>query len=123
MLTMRTGGRIKASTIRDISSARKTEFKRTVSVLRAQIDSQILEAGSQGLGSVLIDVPRHYIGREPYDWIQMGKALVELLLEDGYYVSGTYVRFKVSWEQPVRAAATTAAPKAMITIPSIKPRR
>lgn len=119
---MRVGGRVKANTVRDICSARKTEFKRTVIILRAQIDSQIMEAASQGNINVLIEVPRHYIGREPYDWVQMGKALVETMIEDGYYISGTYIKFKVAWETPVskRQQPTATRPPPLITIPSLK---
>lgn len=114
-------GRVKANTVRDICSARKTEFRQTASVLRSQIDERIMEAASQGQGSVVIDVPRHYMGREPYDWVQMGKAIVAQILADGYYVSGTYIRFKLTWDHPIAKPKTIVAP--LISIPSLKKRR
>ena len=115
---MNTSGRVKAAAVRDIFNAKRTEFKRTASVLRAQLDSQITEAASQGSGFVVIEVPRYCIGREPYDWVQMGKALVEQLVEDGYYVTGTYVRFRVTWDAPVKKPKPTG-----ITIPILGARR
>ena len=119
---MNIGGRVKANTVRDICSARKTEFKRTAAILRSQIDTQIMEAAAQGSGCVLVDVPKHYIGRDQYDWVQMGKAIVDVLLEDGYSVSGTYVRFRVVWEhQPVTQQRRPASVnKPLINIPLFK---
>lgn len=118
---MNVGGRLKATSVRDICSARKTEFKRTLTILRAQIDTQMMEAAGQGRPFVLIDVPRHYIGREPYDWVQMGKSIIESLLEDGFYVAGTYIRFKLSWETPiVSKKQPMTKQKPFISIPLVK---
>jgi hypothetical protein len=119
---MNVGCRIKASSVRDICFARQTEFKQTLAVIRSQIDAQIIESAGLGIESVLIDVPKHYIGREPYDWLQMGTALVESLVNDGYYVTGTYIRFRVAWQTPVSKTRKTQQNKPLFSIPSVKRR-
>lgn len=122
-MAMHLGGRVKANTVRDICSVRKTEFKGTANVILAEINKQILEAAGHGRESVLVEIPRHYMGREPYDWAEMGKAVVELLLEDGYYMSGTYVRFKLTWDRHLSRSKQAQAPKPLITIPTFRDRR
>jgi hypothetical protein len=115
-MAMHLGGRVKANTVRDICSVRKSEFKGTANIILAEINKQILEAAGNGRESLLVEIPRHYMGRDAYDWVDMGRTVVELLLEDGYYMSGTYVRFKLTWDRHVTKKPQASKP--LITIPT-----
>lgn len=95
------GGRMKASLVREIAQLRQSEFLKTLAMLRAQVDLQIMEAATDSLKGVNIVVPLSYVGREPYDAVDMGKALVEQLKGDGYSVNGTFLRFRVSWDKAI----------------------
>lgn len=113
---------MKADVLREIAALRQNEFFKTLSMLRAQFNLVVIEAMRQNMSSVLIEVPQSYVGREPYDPVEMGKALVEQFKEDGYAVSGTYLRFTVSWaakHQQVRIPESKE-PEPMIKVPKAK---
>ena len=97
MFASSVGGRMKASLVREITKLKQNEFYKTLAMLRAQINIQIMEAATQNRKSTYTSVPFSYVGREPYDCIEMGKALVKQLQEDGYKVSGNYLKFLISW--------------------------
>jgi hypothetical protein len=92
---------MKAELVREIATMRQAEFYKTLTMLRAQFNLRIMEAATQGQKSALIEIPASYLGREPYDWVEMGKAIVEQMREDGYIVNGTYLKFCVCWDKPV----------------------
>lgn len=92
---------MKASVVREIAQLRQGEFLKTLAMLRAQVDLHIMEAATQSLKGANIAVPVTYVGREPYDVVEMGKALVEQLQADGYVVTGTFLQFRVSWDKAV----------------------
>jgi hypothetical protein len=103
---------MQASLIREISALRKNEFFKTLAMLRAQFNLHIMEAATHNQGSVMLEIPQSYVGRDPYDPIEMGKAVVDQLRQDGYIVTGTYLRFTVAWDVPTakkkkKAKATT----------------
>lgn len=97
---------MKAEVLREIATLRQNEFFKTLSMLRAQFNLIVMEAATENKKSVTLEVPRSYVGREPYDPVEMGKALVEQFKEDGYNVNGTYLRFSVSWSVAQKPAAT-----------------
>ncbi len=113
------GARLKAGTVREVCDARRVGFRQTANIIRTDIDSQIMDAASGGLNCAMIDIPKHYMGREGYDWVQMGRAIVDQLIADGFCVTGTYIRFRVSWDRSVNASAKSQPKKTtVITIPS-----
>lgn len=92
---------MKASLVRDIVVLRRNEFYKTLSMLRAQVNLMIIEGATTEVKKyVTVEIPPLYVGREPYDPVEMGKALVDQLRVDGYFVKGTYLRFFVYWDQP-----------------------
>ena len=93
------GNRMKADVVREVAALRQNEFFKTAAVLRTQANSLIMEAAAQNKKSAAIEIPEAFSGREPYDPIEMGKTLVTQLREDGYRVSGTYLKFSVFWDQ------------------------
>ena len=109
---------MKANLVREIAALRQNEFFKTMAMLRAQFNLLIMEAATQYQKSVIIEVPRSYVGREPYDSIEMGKSIVQQLQEDGYVVTGTFLRFKVSWEQPQSSQKKAeSSPRPLIRVP------
>lgn len=123
MLPAVVGGRMKASLVREIAQLRQSEFLRTLAMLRAQVDLRIMDAATQSLKSVSIAVPLSYVGREPYDAVDMGKALVEQLREDGYAVSGTFLKFSVSWAKAVSPHKVAAASDDEIVVVKASPKK
>lgn len=107
--------RLCADTVRDVSYMKKVEFDKTLSVIRAEIDDMIMKGAIKGTTFIYVDIPRQYLGREPYDWTQMGKAIVKGLIEDGYHVSGTYIKFKLTWYKGLEKALSK---KTLINVPS-----
>lgn len=123
MLSSSVGGRMKAGLVREISALRKSEFYKTLAMLRAQVNLLIMEAATQSLKSVMIEVPLSYVGREPYDAVDMGKALVEQLQADGYTMTGTFLKFRVSWDREIAARKKTADDSPIIAVPATRKRR
>jgi hypothetical protein len=114
---------MKAEVLREIAALRQNEFFKTMSMLRAQLNLVVMEAATtQNRKSVVLEVPQSYVGREPYDPVEMGKALVEQFKEDGYTVSGTYLRFTVSWSASPQAkpVSTSKEPEPLIRVPKAK---
>ena len=92
---------MKATLVREIVSLRHNEFTKTLSMLRAQVNQLIIEgATTDNKKFVTVEIPTIYMGREPYDPVEMGKALVDQLRADGYFLKGTYVKFNVYWDPP-----------------------
>lgn len=110
--------RMKADVLREIAALRKNEFYKTLSMMRAQFNLAVMDAVTQNKKSVLLEVPPSYVGREPYDPVEMGKALVDQFKEDGYVVSGTYLRFTVSWAAAQKEK--NAEPEPLIRVPKPK---
>ena len=98
MLSSNVGGRMKASLVREIAALRQNEFRKTLAMLRSQVNLLIMEAATQNRKNLLVEVPLSYVGREPFDAVDMGKALVEQLQADGYVVTGTFLRFRIAWD-------------------------
>lgn len=89
--------RITAEKARDVVYARKDVFDRTLNIIRNMVDTKVLEEAQRGGYSATISVPKSVFGREPYDYVVMGKALAEQLYGDGFTVTGTFTRMAVSW--------------------------
>jgi hypothetical protein len=124
MISIAAGGRMKAEVLREIAALRQNEFFKTLSMLRAQFNLMVMEAATQNRKSVILEIPQSYVGREPYDPVEMGKALVEQFKEDGYTVNGTYLRFTVSWATSTSSGPATAkedpSPRPLIRVPKAK---
>jgi len=114
---------MKASAVRNIAHMRMTEFRGTLAMLRAQVNSYIMEAVVQNAPFARIQVPSVYVGREAYDQVEMGRQLVNQLREDGYDVQGTYVDFYVRWMPQIAKTASIPPPSAgIISVPKTKRR-
>lgn len=98
----------------DITRSRRDSFKKTMSIIRSTIDEQIKEAAMRGLQHVIVEVPRIVYGREDYDIVEMGSALVDQLHEDKYTVTGTYVKFTVRWGGRESFSRTPKKPNGVI---------
>lgn len=81
----------------DITLSRHESFEKTMAIVRNMIDEQIRDAAKTGKQSIFIEVPKGVFGRENYDLVEMGRAIVDQLFEDKFDVSGTYTRFTVRW--------------------------
>lgn len=90
--------RFTAEHARDITFARREAFERTMSIIRAMLDTQIKDAARLGKQSIVIEVPRTVFGREPYNVVTMGKELAKNLSGDGFAVRGTCTRLEITWE-------------------------
>lgn len=124
------GSRLNASMTREIYDAKRSEFYRTLCLIRGAFDSMIKEAASRGFSNVLLEVPRSYMGTEPYDRVEMGREIVKQLHEDGYDVSGSNTRIICSWgDSSVSSAGSSSKknkkPTKVIRVPSVSkaPRR
>jgi hypothetical protein len=111
---------MKASIVREIAQLRQGEFLKTLAMMRAQVDLQVMEAATQSLKGVNIIVPISYVGREPYDVIEMGKTLVEQLQADGYTVTGTFLKFRVSWDKATSPRKAAAAEDEIVVVKATK---
>ena len=100
---------MKATLVREIAALRQGEFLKTLAMMRAQVNLLIMEAATQSLKGVTVEIPLSYVGREPYDAVDMGKALVEQLRLDGYAVTGTFLKFRVSWDKAIKTPSPTSA--------------
>lgn len=81
----------------DITMSRHESFEKTMAIIRNMIDEQIRDAAKTGRQSAFIELPKVVFGRESYDLVEMGRAIVDQLFEDKFDVSGTYTRFTVRW--------------------------
>ena len=120
MLSASVGGRMKANLVREIAALRQNEFFKTMAMLRAQFNLLILEAATQSQKSAMIEVPYSYTGREPYDPVDMGRSIVQQLQEDGYVVTGTYLKFRVFWDtqqSPTKKVSSSPMPRPLIRVP------
>lgn len=119
MMSIAASGRMKAEVLREIAALRQNEFFKTLSMLRAQFNLIVLEAIKENKKSALLEVPQSCVGHEPYDPVEMGKALVDQFREDGYAVNGTYLRFTISWAKPAVATIKVSEPP-LIRVPKAK---
>jgi hypothetical protein len=107
--------------MREISSARREEFYKTASIIRAHLDEQVVSAATQGRSRVTVVVPRRYVGRESYDHLSMGKALVDQFKADGFTVSGTFLQFELTWDAKMSSSRNNSnngrSNSAFISIP------
>lgn len=106
--------RLTADAARDISYARQDAFDRTLAIIRNMVDTQIKDSARQGSIETVVEVPRTVFGREPYNTAFMGKALASQLHGDGFSVSGTCTRLKVSWAP---SGQPLAAPAIVVPVP------
>lgn len=104
------GNRLTATMAREIYGAKKQEFFRTLWMIRSEYDLLIKEAATRGMNRIFFEVPKSYLGCDPYDRVEMGKELVEDLTRDGYVLEGTYIRFSCSWGEPSLTATKRRAP-------------
>lgn len=123
MLATTVGSRMKASLVREIAQLRQGEFLKTLAMLRAQVNLVIMEAATQSLKGVWVDVPLSYVGREPYDAIDMGKSLVEQLQADGYAVRGTFLKFRISWDKEISPKRDSEAGDDEVTVVRASPKK
>ena len=128
-----------ARAAKELMLARRDGFDRALATVRNMADSAVRLAAGSGKHAVTVQVPRSIFGFEPFDQVEMGRALANQLFSDGFRVSGSYLQMTISWGEPTpysappenrksgdkkekkKAKDAEPAPAALIKIP--RPRR
>ena len=116
----------------DITLSRHESFEKTLAIIRNIVDEQIRDAAKVGRQSVFIEIPKNIFGRESFDMVEMGRSIVDQLLEDKFDVTGMYTRFTVRWgdkrernlmvKKPEPRQPLPKTPKPVINVPVPKRR-
>jgi len=101
--------RITADQARDVVYARRDVFDRTLNIIRNMVDTKILEEAQRGGYSATITIPKSVFGREPYDYVVMGRGLAEQLYGDGFTVTGTFARMVITWGKDMTTGKRSTA--------------
>ena len=113
--------RFTADIARELSYAKQDIFDRTLRVIRNIADSKMRDAARVGKTSIDFEVPRSVFGRPPYETANMGRKLAEQLHADGFRVSGTHVRFSISWGRCVQEQQPETV--IQVPVPKIRPKK
>lgn len=105
--------RLRAEEARGFMSYQQESFRKAQGLVRQMCDSAIKDASKLGKGFLIFDVPSSAFGYNTYDVSEMGRALAHELHADGYDISGTTKKLRITWKasepdmyfDPVAAAA------------------
>jgi hypothetical protein len=113
--------RLHARNAREMMLAKQDSFDRTLKVVRNMVDSSIKDAARMGKKSVTVNVPSSVFGHEPYNPVDMGKALSNELFGDDYQVTGTYAKMTISWSSQEKVDRKPSVQSPVVKVPRLKP--
>lgn len=107
--------RLRADEARGFMSYQQENFRKAQGLVRQMCDSMIKDASKAGKGFLIFDIPSSAFGYNTFDQNEMGRALAHELHADGYDISGTTKKLRITWKpsdpavyfDPVAAAAQT----------------